>query len=295
MRKVTVSTIALPRLWRGEDPCQEIVKNIEKVLPDKPDLILMPELCDRAGTTADYHSRETLGVPEDICRIARENRCYIAFPTLIKPDEHYRNTVVMVDRAGQIMGCYHKTFPVIGEMENSDILPGNGPVIFDCDFGRVGCIICFDLCFQELSWQYRAEAPDLMLFASAYHGGFMQEYWAYNTLSHFVSASTGLQSRILDPVGQTLAHTTNYRNFVTETINLDCCPVFLGLNHGKLNAAKEKYGPKIRISDPGHLGAVLLSSETEEFTVESVVEEFGIEPLRVYFDRVREVRQKYLK
>lgn len=294
MRNVRVSTIAMPHFRVGDDPQAEITARINMVLPDKPDLIVMPELCDRTGTTAEYAKRPFLGVPDYIRQIAAENNCYIAFPTITQPDSHWRNSTVMVDRQGNIMGAYHKTFPVISEMENRDILPGEGPVVFDCDFGRVGCIICFDLCFQELSWQYRALEPDLMIFSSAYHGGLMQEFWAYNTLSHFVSASTALQSRILSPVGQVLAHTTNYREYVTADINLDCCAVFLGLNHDKLNNAKEKYGRKVKISDPGHLGAVLFSSETEEFSIMDIVEEFGIEPVRGYFDRVRAVRERYL-
>jgi hypothetical protein len=235
-----------------------------------------------------------LGVPEYIRQIARENHCYIAYPTITGSQERWYNSVVMVDRQGDIMGEYHKVYPTAGEMQINGIIPGRGPVVFDCDFGRVGCIICFDQCYQNLSWEYRALKPDVMLFASAYHGNFMQQFWAYNTLTHYVTASTGLESRVLSPVGEVIAKTTNYRNFVTVDINLDCCAFFLGLNHGKLNQAKAKYGDKLRISDPGYLGAVVLSCETDEFTVDDIVKEFEMEPVRGYFDRVAAIREDIL-
>ena len=295
MRKVRISTIALPLLPEEADVQQEICRRIDMVLPDKQDLILMPEICDRAGTTAKtFRNRDFFGAPEYIRKIARENHCYIAFPTITAPDGRWRNAIVMVDRNGEIMGEYHKVYPTAGEMEITGIVPGRGPVVFDCDFGRVGCIICFDLCYQNLAWEYRELEPDVMLFASAYHGGFVQEIWAYNTISHFVSASSGLQSRILSPVGEVIAKTTNYRDFVTADINLDCCPFFLGLNHGKLNEAKKKYGDKLKISDPGYLGAVLLSCETDEFTVWDIVKEYEMEPLRGYFGRVADIRKNIL-
>lgn len=294
MRKVRVSTIAVPYFPENADVQAELTQMIGQVLPDRPDLILLPECCDRAGGSKCYLTRSFLGAPEYIRQIARDNRCYIAYPTKTAPDGRGRNAMIMIDRQGQIMGEYHKVYPTAGEMQEGGIVPGEGPVVFDCDFGRVGCIICFDLCFQNLSWEYRALEPDLMLFGSAYHGGFVQQLWAYNTLSHFVSASSQLESRILSPVGEVIAKTTNYRNFVTADINLDCCPFFLGLNHGKLNMAKAKYGDKLRISDPGHLGAVLLSCETDEFTVWDVVKEFEMEPLRGYFQRVADIRKDIL-
>jgi len=35
---------------------------------------------------------------------------------------------------------------------------------------------------------------------------------------------------------------------------------------------KRKHGPKVRIHDPGFLGSVLISSETDEFTIQDLCE-----------------------
>ena len=39
---------------------------------------------------------------------------------------------------------------------------------------------------------------------------------------------------------------------------------------------KAKYGKKVKVYDPGHLGAVLISSETDEFTIKDMIKEFEI-------------------
>jgi predicted amidohydrolase len=271
---------------------------IEYVLPDQPDLILLPEMCDRFSNFSFdqnkyYFDHRGTIIQESVARIAAEHHCYIAYPTLFtSQDGSYRNTLIMYDRKGMISGYYHKVYPTIDEMYKNNILAGNQPVVMDCDFGRVGSIICFDLNFQELIDQYKRLKPDIMLFSSMYHGGLVQQTWAYGTRSYFVSSVQGLESAIRSPLGQKLAYTTNYHHFVTATLNLDFCVTFLGLNQEKLKRAKQKYKDQIKISDPGYLGAVMLLSESYSLSAEDVAKEFDIELIDPYFDRVRQLRIK---
>ena len=48
---------------------------------------------------------------------------------------------------------------------------------------------------------------------------------------------------------------------------------------------KEKYGPKVTITDPGYLGSVLIASEDERMTAADMVREFKIELLDDYLKR----------
>ena len=72
---------------------------------------------------------------------------------------------------------------------------------------------------------------------------------------------------------------------MTATVNLDCCVVHLDENWPRIEAAKEKYGPGVKITDPGFLGAVLLASEAQDLSVRDIVAEFEIELLDHYFER----------
>jgi hypothetical protein len=98
---------------------------------------------------------------------------------------------------------------------------------------------------------------------------------------------------VIDPLGRTVATTTNYFDHVTTTVNLDCCLVHLDNHWQKLEALKRAYGPSVSILDPGFLGPVLVSSESPERSVDQLLAEFEIEPLDAYFERSRAVRNEY--
>lgn len=289
-----------------ENVVKEIVKfwdnQIRQVLPDRPDLILLPEFFDMPAGYSTSVQEEFIKVrgnqiQDFIADIARQNNCYIAFGTLLRDENgNLRNSAVLIDRKGKQVGVYHKNFPTIGEIE-SGILPGTETPVFECDFGKVGMAICFDLNFEELRNRFAAQQPDLMLFPSMYHGGHMQSNWAYACRSFFVGAISGrgTLSQVRDPLGEIIASTTNYNNYVTAGINLNSRLVHLGYNDGKLRALKKKYGSRIDIKDPGNLGPVLVTSRDGSLEIDQVLKEFEIENMHDYYNRSRAVRSKHLK
>lgn len=268
--------------WKGE---------LNQVLPDHPDLIVIPEACDHYPAHSPeerlaYYRVRRNQIRDFFADTARTHRCHIAYPAIREmPDGTWRNSTQLIGRDGEVLGTYNKNHVVITENTEGGILYGREAPIIECDFGRVGCAICFDLNFDEIRLKYVQSRPDLILFSSMYHGGLMQSYWAYSCRAHLVTAVARSPSAILSPVGHVLASTTNYFDFVTATVNLDCKVVHLDFNGDKLKAMKEKYGPKVSVLDPGYLGSVLISSETEERTSDDLIEEFGMELLDDYFAR----------
>ena len=278
--------------WRGR---------FAQVLPDKPDLIVVPEACDRPGGFSSEVLRAYYKVRKDQIRdffaeTARQNNCYIVYSAYRQlPDGTGRNSSVLIDRQGNIAGIYNKNHPTIGEIDKGIVCGTEAPVI-ECDFGRVGMAICFDLNFDEIRKKYVKAKPDLILFSSMYHGGLMQSYWAYSCRCHFVGAiaGRGTRSEIRNTLGEIVASNTNYFDYAVARINLDCALVHLDYNWGRLRKMKAKYGPKVQISDPGYLGAVLISSEHEMVSIDEMIEEFEIERLDDYFERALAYRQKSL-
>ncbi|MDF2722501.1 MAG: carbon-nitrogen hydrolase family protein [Paenibacillus sp.] len=270
---------------------RHLLGKIEQVLPDRPDLIVLPETCDMpASTTLErrlaFYRERGERILEALAKVARDNRCYVTYPTIIeREDGSWSNCIRMLDRSGQIAGTYHKNYPTFSEM-GEGVAPGAEATLIECDFGRVACVICFDLNFDALRLKYAAAQPDLVIFCSMYHGGLMQPYWAYSCRAHFVSAiSNTFPSQIISPVGETIRTNTNYYDFASEAINLDCAMVHLDGHWGKLKAMREKYGTKVKVFDPGYLGSVLISSETDEFSARELLREFAFEPLDDYFAR----------
>ena len=93
-------------------------------------------------------------------------------------------------------------------------------------------------------------------------------------------------------MGDVVATTTNYFDFVVTEINLDSRLVHLDFNWERLTALKKKYGPAVTITDPGRLGAVLVASEDKNITADQMIAEFKLELLDDYLNRARNFRLK---
>jgi hypothetical protein len=313
MRKVTISSVTAPpviarsgqgvaeivsqniELWRGE---------IEKVLPDQPDIIILPELCDRpkVGSITEEELSEMFASGNDsflkfILDIAKKNRTHILYPSY-RIDERGEkwNSCYLVDRAGQILGIYDKNHLVEFEHSLRGINYSDEICILDLDFGRVGFAICFDLNFTELLDKYRHKGIELLLFPSEYHGGIMQNYWAYQLRAYFASSiRPPAPSTLISPIGEVVATSTNYFNHYSEQINLDYFLVHLDENWVRLEDMKRKYGAGVKVIDPGKLGSVLVTSETESLTARDLIDEFQFLLLDEYLERSRNHRTTNLK
>src|SRR5690606_40286514 len=135
---------------------------INRVIPDKPDLIVLPELCDFPIGLSKEERIEYLKIRKNqvinhFSTLAKANNCYIAFGTmLLEGNDNFRNSRILLDRTGKTVGIYDKNFPTIGEIE-AGVRPGTESPVFECDFGSVAFAICFDLNFEELLEQYKVK------------------------------------------------------------------------------------------------------------------------------------------
>lgn len=275
-------------------------KELDKVLPHQPDLILLTEACDRPGGLTvkeqfDYYRVRKNQILDYFASVAKANGCYIAFGMKREENGVWWNSCIILDREGKVAGIYNKNFPTIGEMK--EIKAASEAPVFQCDFGTVACAVCFDLNFDELRDRYAAQKPDIILFPSMYHGGLEQSKWAYSCRSFFVCSYgfTTTPSEIRNPLGEVVASSTNYFNYAVATVNLDRKLVHLDNNWGKLVELKKKYGEAVTITDPGRIGAVMITSEKDGVSAEEMTKEFDIELLDEYFDRSRQVRLKQLE
>ncbi len=309
--RITVSALspAPPRAERGmgeETALRRMIDHwsraLDEVLPDRPDFIVLPEMCDRyeghgrEQAVAYYHHRGTR-IVEFFEGVARENRCCIACSALREmPDGSWRNSTQVIDRSGSVAGVYDKNHVMVEETTDYGILCGKGSRVIPCDFGQVSCAICFDLNFDEILDLTRGNRPDVVAFSSMYHGGLMQRYWAYRCRAYFVAAvGSPNPCTIIDPLGETVAQSGNYVRHVTARINLDRCVAHLDYNEERLAALKREHGRGVTISTPAYLGSVLISSETDGTSAREMAERFSIELLDDYFARARDHRRKNLE
>lgn len=151
---------------------KHLQQKLSQVLPDQPDLIVLPEFCDipsnvflSPAKTHEYCRVRGDKIQRLFSEMASENGCYIAYPTLrLQEDRTWRNSIVVLDRNGEPIGEYAKNHLTLGEIEDYGVVCGTEAPIIACDFGWVACAICFDLNFDRLRLQYVQSKPDLILF-----------------------------------------------------------------------------------------------------------------------------------
>ncbi|MGD7788640.1 carbon-nitrogen hydrolase family protein [Propionibacteriaceae bacterium Y1700] len=271
---------------------------ISRILPDKPDLIVLPELFDRPVVSsqpaaehlrpehrAEFARSKGNRVQAGLAEIAVAHRTYITVPSYrIADDGTIRNSIQFLGRDGEVAATYDKMVPTPAEIADVGVQPGSAVLAADFDFGRVSAAICFDLNFEQVRAGVAAVKPDLIVFPSAYHGGLMQNYWALSCRSYFVGCvSPPNRSTIINPTGHEVASTSTYDWLITRTLNLDYALAHLDRNREKLLRLKAEYGRGVLIEDPGLVGMVLVSSLTDGVTADEMLAQFEIGDLDSYF------------
>lgn len=266
----------------------ELREKMRKLSKTGLDLLVLSEGVEAIGMSMD--EAESLDKPGDFLKLymdfARAEKCHVAGSLKLKEKGRIYNALVFIDDRGIPIGSYRKTFLTAGELDQS-ISPGKGAVIVDTKIGRLGGVVCFDLNFSELRKEYAKLKPDILVFASMFHGGFVQSVWALECRSFFVSALQLNGGGILDPLGTPLSITDYYNRIAGAEVNLDRVIVHLDFNREKFDAIEHKYGNDVRIHIPPNIGPAIIYSYSKTRSAADIVREFGLELIDDYFSRMR--------
>jgi predicted amidohydrolase len=217
---------------------------------------------------------------------AQRNRCTVVGSVKLREEGAIYNAQVMFGPDGAVLGRYRKCFLTGGELD-SGMSRGPGAEVVVTPAGRIGGAICFDLNFPELRTAYARLTPDIIAFSSMYHGGHMQQSWAYETRAFFVGACKDALSEIRDPLGRVLASANGYSQVAVARVNLHRVIVHLDRNQDLFPGLRRRFGPGIRIEAAADLGVALISCEAGDLTLADLMEAFPLQPLDPYLDLAR--------
>jgi len=303
-RFVNVATMEYSSILRFEKPkrndpaCRDVVLNeirqrFDDIRGHSLDLVVTCE--DISGFGQTVKQAESLETPGPLLEMyadfARSERLYLAGSTKIRENECVYNSVVLFGPQGTVIGRYDKTFNTFGEIDEG-LISGNGAVVIDTDLGRVGFAICFDLNFRSLLQEYESLRPDMILFSSMFHGGFMQSIWAYWCRSFFISSTASNDCGIIDPVGQPVALSHKYQTTPMATINLDRVVVHLNSNQEKFHDMIREYGSDVAISIPPHVGVAVVYSQAESRTAIDIAKKYDLTLIDDFFDKAIKANER---
>ncbi|MBI2842648.1 MAG: carbon-nitrogen hydrolase family protein [Armatimonadetes bacterium] len=258
------------------------------------DLVVLPEVFALPDVESWPEHAEPLDgfVITALSEEARRLKIGLAAGHLTREDGRMYNSIVLLDRKGDIGAVYHKTFPVIWELGHG-ISPGPGALVADTEFGRLGFAICNDLNYAEMKLEYRNLKPDLILFCSAFRGGLQTRCWAHETRSYLVSSCLDPKSVIVNPLGRVIAETDLYTRIVTKTINLDYEVLHYDYNWKSWGEGVNRFGGEFDYEWAEPEGVMLVTALGNR-TVRSMMEDLGWEGVEEYYARVRMAREQAL-
>jgi hypothetical protein len=275
---VKVSAICIGFGGKHDEKLKLAVKHLETAGQESVDIACLPE--EFAGITAEPIPGPTTRA---VARLAKKHHMYIICPIREQAGDKQYNTAVLIDREGNVMGRYRKVFVYWGEGLH---VSTEGVKAFDCDFGRISILTCFDLNFAELWHEADLLDVDIVFWPSAYGGGCPLN--AYATAYNYYVVPVG-EGNIIDCTGKTLENLEQPRprQFVT-TLDLDRTFVHTNFNTQKVKKLLEEHQDEI---EQEHFYPMeswyLLRATKPGFRVRDMCQQYGIETLREYRHRSR--------
>ncbi len=215
------------------------------------DLAVLTEyFMSRPGKTLAEKAVRLDDVKARISACAKQHDCYLVVPMVFREEGspvRYTNVAVLVDRQGGIAGIYRKVHPcsdLKGELLEDGMVPGRSFPVFDCDFGRVGIQICYDIFFPD-GWAALAkQGAEIVVLPSETPETVRPSMYAQQHRYFVVSATPRDHAAVYSPLGVIEAQTTQ-EGIMVHQIDLSFAIVGWedGLDGGK--SLTRKFGDKV--------------------------------------------------
>lgn len=155
---------------------------IREAANEGANIIVLPESCNIGYN--DSHLAEMVAAAEDengptmqkMSALAKELSVYLVVPILIHKEEGCYNVAFLIDCDGRSMGYYAKSH-LVPPNESAALLGGDKYPVFDTKYGRIGMIICNDLCHPEAARLLGIQNIDMLLIPAAWRYAGDWGYW----------------------------------------------------------------------------------------------------------------------
>jgi predicted amidohydrolase len=233
-------------------------------------------------------------VQDAFAALARKHRTYLLVP-LDLAEEGPRgtftsNAAVLFDRKGDVVGVYRKAHPVAtvgSDALEGGITPGRDYPVFDCDFGKLGVQICWDVQFEE-GWQALADrGAEIVAWPTASPASVLPSARAARHRYFVVSSTWRNNATVYEPTGMVAARIEDPARVLVH--QLDLSHAILGWSNFLENgeALRKKYGAKVGFHYSPREDMGLFWSNDPATTIAAMVRSIGGETIDVQVERNR--------
>jgi len=175
-QRVTVSTICLELpdpnedapLFTREENLATGQRFLEEAGRRGSDIVCLPEVF-ATKRTANQGQAEVIGrgpISAMLSGQAARWGMYVVGSLYERVGEVTYNSAALFDRRGGHLGSYHKVHLAKGEAKWA--AAGDSYPVFDTDFGRVGCLVCFDLNFPEAACSLALDGAEIIFWPTMF-------------------------------------------------------------------------------------------------------------------------------
>lgn len=287
------------RLAAIEELIDEVAREAARSrAPRGLDIVVLTEeaLTSGAGRTAKERAVELEGaVLTRLGAKARQYNTYLVVTLTLRDDEArgvYTNAAILLDRRGKPVGTYRKVHPVAdlhSDILEGGVTPGREFPVFDCDFGRIGIQICWDMAYED-GWQELArQGAEIVALPTASPQTARPASFALRHGYYVVTSTPRNNASIFNPIGKIDAQTTAQRVLVHEIdLSYAIVPWSPELREGKL--FREKYGNRVGYTYYESEDAGLFWSNDPQTPIDSMVRQLGLSERGEEVERVRQLQ-----
>lgn len=295
-RKVRIATTSgFPADAQADDNRARALRYVKAAGQRGADLICLPE---------GYLGRTNAACPEQVpgktfdglAKLAREYSLWVVAGLYVSqaPDaDDIYNCAVVIDRQGELAGCYAKMHPTIDECEDHRIIPGSEPTVVDTDFGRVGLAICYDIGWPKYWADLARLGAELVVWISAYDGGFPLSSYAWNHHYQIVTSVRTDHSRMLDITGSEIASTNSWRQLTDAVLDLELELFHADYNEHVISRVEDEMGDRITVRAFAEERFFTLASNDPDWPVASIAKHYGLEAFPEYYARAAQVQEEF--
>jgi predicted amidohydrolase len=248
-RPVTVATVKFhPHdTHSAEENVRQFLDLIDRKVPEKTDIILLPEGITVAGTgKGDAEVSEPVPGPttDRLGEVARRRHSYIVAGIYEREAPAVYNTAVIIDREGRLIGKYRKVYLPREEVE-AGLTPGNDFPVFRTDFGKVGIMICWDVEYADPARALALKGAEMILLPIWDGDATLAKARAIENHVFLVSSTYGDSSLILDPNGEAQAAASQNGTVAVARIDLN-----RRYDDAWLGNMRERFAKELRLDVP---------------------------------------------
>jgi len=260
------------------------------------DIAVLPEcaVTGEAGLKSPFRAVPLRGEFSDtFAAKAREHGCYLVVPTYLQEaDEAVSNAAVLFGRKGDLAGIYRKVHLVVspeGRNFENGCTPGGDVPVFECDFGKLGIQICYDMEF-DYGWNELArKGAELIVFPTQSPQRSQPACRAMHNRCYIVSSTWRSNACVFEPTGKIAAQVLPPGRTLIHEMDLSYAILPWHPNLKKGEAMRARYGDKVGFRYYEDEDCGIFWSNDPSLTVSDMAKSIGVPEAEASLERVRAI------